>query len=250
MSNKRTATLRAAETWKRWEMASFDAPPAAAALQAAAEPAQALPDPELLRKEIKRLHDAALASGHAEGYASGHTQGLEAGTDEGYKAGHQQGYEAGFSAGHASGREQAQQETAQLQTLAQECAASIASIETEMGQALISLAVKIAEQVLRSTLDAQPERILDIVRDITHLDTGREAILTLRVNPADLDLIRNYLDEDPGTGRWRLASDASIERGGCIAETALGSIDATLHTRWQRVTSALGHEAGPSKDKQ
>jgi flagellar assembly protein FliH len=249
MSDKRTAAFRAAETWKRWEMASFDVAPAATPPQVAAKPVPDLPDPEQLRKEIKRLHDAAKAGGHAEGYASGHAQGLEAGTDEGYKAGHQQGYEAGFSAGHTSGREQAQQETAQLRTLAQECATSIASIEAEMGQALISLAVKIAEQVLRSTLDTQPEKILDIVRDITHLDTGKEAILTLRVNPADLDLIRNYLDDDPGTGKWRLAPDASIARGGCIAETALGSIDATLHTRWQRVTSALGHEAAPVKDE-
>ncbi|UYO94977.1 flagellar assembly protein FliH [Pollutimonas sp. M17] len=231
-------------------MASFDAPPAAAPVKNAPAPAPAMPDPELLRKEIQRLHDAALASGQAEGYAAGHTQGLEAGTDEGYKAGHQQGYEAGFAAGHASGREQAQQETAQLHALAQECAASIASIEAEMGQALISLAIKIAEQVLRSTLDAQPEKILDVVRDVTQLDIGREAMLTLRVNPADLELVQAYLQADPGASKWRLAPDASIARGGCIAETALGSIDATLQTRWLRVTSALGHKAAPAGDAQ
>src|SRR5690606_39898415 len=115
-------------------MTSVDAPPAAATRPAAAKASQALPDPELLRKEIKRLHDAAKAGGHAEGYASGHAQGLEAGTDEGYKAGHQQGYEAGFSAGHTSGQEQAQQETAQLRTLAQECATSVAAIEADRGQ--------------------------------------------------------------------------------------------------------------------
>ena len=38
----------------------------------------------------------------------------------------------------------------------------------------------------------------------------------------------------------RLLADASIERGGCLAETVLGNIDATLQTRWERVTSALG----------
>lgn len=230
-------------------MASFDAPPAAAPVKTSAAPTQVLPDPEMLRKEVKRLHDAAQASGHAEGYAAGHAQGLEAGTDEGYKAGHSQGYEAGFSAGHVSGRERAQQETTQLQALAQDCAASIASIEAEMGQALISLAITIAEQVLRSTLEAQPEKILDIVRDITHVDTGRETMLTLRVNPADLALVQEYLDGDPGSGKWRLTPDASIERGGCIAQTALGGIDATLQTRWQRVTSSLGHKAAAAKDE-
>lgn len=220
-------------------MASFDAPALAESAHKAAEPA---PDPEQLRKEIQRLHDAALAGGRAEGYAQGHAQGLKAGTDEGYKAGHQQGHEAGFAAGLASGREQAQQEAAQIQALAQECATSLASIEAEMGQALIALAVRIAEQVLHSTLDAQPEKILDVVRDIAQGDIGRDALLTLRVNPADQELIQSYLETDPDAGNWRLKPDASITRGGCIAETALGSIDATLQTRWQRVSASLGHK--------
>src|SRR3546814_705622 len=140
MSSKGPLSQRVSETWKRWEMASFDAPPVAAPVQKTVKPVQAAPDPELLRKEVKRLHDAALASGHAEGYAGGHAQGLEAGTDEGYKAGHQQGYEAGFAAGHASGQERTQQEIAQLQALAQECAISITSVEAEMGQAQIGRA--------------------------------------------------------------------------------------------------------------
>src|SRR3546814_1441341 len=105
MSSKGPLSQRVSETWKRWEMASFDAPPVAAPVQKTVKPVQAAPDPELLRKEVKRLHDAALASGHAEGYAGGHAQVLEAGTDEGYKDGNEQGYEAGFAAGHARSEE-------------------------------------------------------------------------------------------------------------------------------------------------
>src|SRR5690606_13340423 len=82
--------------------------------------------------------------------------------------------------------------------------------------------------------------ILDLVRDITHLDTSKEAILKLRVHPDDLDLVDQYLQHDIGVSHWRLLADASIERGGCLAETVLGNIDATLQTRWERVTSALG----------
>ncbi len=239
MSKRQIASYQDAESWQRWEMASFDAPATPSKQAVAQKPA---PDTAEIYAEIKRLGDAAQLRGHAEGYASGHTQGLAAGTEEGKKAGHEQGYEAGFAAGHAAGRERSQQEAEQLQSIAQACADSLGSIEAEMGQAMISLSIRIAEQVLRSTLDAHPEKILDLVRDIIHLDTSKDAILKLRVNPADLDLVDQYLQHDIGVSHWRLLADETVERGGCLAETVLGNIDATLQTRWQRVTSTLGHK--------
>ncbi|QAA92948.1 flagellar assembly protein FliH [Pollutimonas thiosulfatoxidans] len=238
MSNKSNAESRAAESWQRWEMSAFDKP---VKVKAAAVPATPAPDPAVLLQEVQRLRDAAKKRGHAEGYADGHAQGLEAGTLEGNKQGRQEGYEAGFSAGHSEGREQSSKEAAALHALATSAAASIGTLEADMGQALIALAIRIAEQVLRSTLDAHPEKIQDLVRDILQMEAGKEAVLHLRVNPADAELVQQCLDEDPGASKWRLITDTSINRGGCIAQTALGNIDATLQTRWQRVTSSLGH---------
>ena len=237
-TDRKEADHQDADLWKRWKMSSFDAPAAPVKQEPVQKP---LPKAAAVFAEIKRLRDAAQLSGHAEGYASGHTQGMAAGIEVGRKAGYDQGYEEGYKAGHAAGRERAELETAQLQSLAKACADAVVSVEEEMGQAMISLSIRIAEQVLRSTLDAHPEKILDLVRDIIHMDTSKEAILKLRVNPADLDLIDQYLQHDIGVSHWRLLADQSIERGGCLAETVLGNIDATLQTRWQRVTSALGH---------
>ncbi len=240
MSDKRVGRYQEAETWKRWEMSSFDAPAAPAKPAVVQKPVPKIAD---IQAEVQRLRDAAQLSGHAEGYATGHAQGLAAGTEEGRKAGHELGYAAGFEAGLASGRERAQQEIAQLHELANASATALASVDEEMGQALISLSIRIAEQVLRSTLEAHPEKILDLVRDITHLDTSKEAILKLRVHPDDLDLVDQYLQHDISVSHWRLLADASVERGGCLAETVLGNIDATLQTRWERVTSALGQKS-------
>lgn len=236
MSERKATLYRDAQDWRRWEMASFDAP--SPDKTGAGLP----PAPDILRREIQRLRDAAREGGHAEGYAAGREQGLREGREEGLAAGRRDGYDAGMAAGLAAGREQAQQEAAQLRALAEACAGSIASFEAEMGQALIGLSISIAEQVLRSALDAHPEKILDLLRDVLQVDSGDDATLTLRMHPADLELARNYLREEAGARRYRLLPDTAIERGGCIAETALGSIDATLQTRWQRVTSALGHQ--------
>ncbi len=269
MANKPLAAT-AADVWKRWEMASIDAASSgkpghgkasggdpsgggpsgggglgakSLAARTLGAPQQVAPETPDLYAEIKRLRNAAQLSGHAEGYAAGHTQGMAAGTQEGHQAGYAAGHDAGYAAGHAAGREQAQQEATRIQALANTCVGAIASVEEEMGQAILSLAVRIAQQVLRTTLDAQPEKMLDLIRDITHVDPDNESVLTLRVNPADLDLVQQYLESDAGLNHWRLLSDVAVERGGCLAETALGNIDATLKTRWQRVTSALGHDA-------
>lgn len=239
MSDKPAAPFGKAASWQRWEMAAFDKPVKA---RDAAKPATSQVDSAALLKEVQRLRDTAQKRGHAEGYAAGHAQGLEAGMLEGNKQGQQQGYEAGFAAGHAAGREEAGKEAAALNAVATSAAASLATMEADMGQALIALAIRIAEQVLRSTLDSHPEKIQDLVHDILQLEAGKDALLKLRVNPADTQLVQQCLDGDPGARHWRLIDDSAIERGGCIAETALGNIDATLQTRWQRVVSSLGHD--------
>lgn len=222
-------------------MAPFDPPRVTPSARATKE--SPAPDPDFLRREIQKLRDAAQVRGHAEGYAAGHAQGISMGTEEGHRDGHAQGYAAGLEAGHQAGSEEARQAVIRLTSLADECAASVACIEEDMGQALIALSIRIAEQILHTTLDTQPEKIVDLVRNITHLDNDKDGNLKLRLHPDDVSLVQKYLSEEAGIGQWRTVPDSSIQRGGCRAETALGEIDATLQARWERVTWALGHKS-------
>jgi len=201
------------------------------------------PDLNRLHAEVQRLRDAAQTRGHAEGYAAGHAQGLAEGAEAGRAAGHQQGYDEGYQAGHQAGQALAAQEAEQLRALAHGSANALESLHEDLGQAIVALSIKIAEQVLRSTLQAYPDKLLDVVHDILQIEQGKEAALKLRLNPDDLALVRQYLDSEGVGAAWRLVPDSAIERGGCIADTALGSIDASLRTRWHRVVAALGHPA-------
>ncbi|TAL79822.1 MAG: flagellar assembly protein FliH [Burkholderiaceae bacterium] len=226
--------------WRRWEMSNFEA------LQAqeskASNATAPLPDDIVSRLEemgrVIRLK--AQQAGHDEGYKTGHAKGYNVGKADGTTTGHQEGYDAGFQAGYAQGQGKAKAEAAQLAAIAASGALSLATMEGEVGQALINLAIGIARQVVRTTLEVHPEKILDTVRDILCMERGKDAVLTLRLHPEDLLLVREYIEEDPGAAKWRLIADPAVEHGGCVAETALGNIDATLQTRWQRVTSTLG----------
>jgi len=108
---------------------------------------------------------------------------------------------------------------------------------------LVDLAVSIAEQVLHGALSAQPEHVLNMVRKVVQMHGDSNALLTLRVHPEDRDLIERYLNQEGGLKRWHVLADEQIQAGGCQAQTASGSIDATLQTRWRKVVESLGMAA-------
>lgn len=192
-----------------------------------------------LQDTLVRLRKHAQEKGYSDGKTAGYADGMKDGLAEGQTQGHKQGYQAGFDTGQQDGHEQAEQAAARLASLNLECAAALTQIEADVGQALIALSIRIAERVLHRTVNAEPDTILALIDDILRLDTGKSAVLKLYVNPADLTLVRDYLHDEPDTSLWRVLSDETITRGGCKAHTALGDIDATLETRWQRVVSSI-----------
>ncbi|MDY0310268.1 MAG: flagellar assembly protein FliH [Castellaniella sp.] len=235
--------------WQRWEMESLDA--LKQPLNRRASDRDPRHQAELARRRTQALAEAraeGLAQGRAEGFQQGHREGHAQGLEQGRAEGHAQGLEQGRAQGHAQGLEQghaeganlAREQAARLDDLAQACGAALNNIEQEVGQSIIQLAVRIAEQVLRTHIRDHPNHILDLVREVMQARPEQGAGLRLRLHPEDLELVRTFLQQTPDPARYILSADENITRGGCVAETALGSVDATLETRWQRVIAALG----------
>ncbi|WP_241069156.1 flagellar assembly protein FliH [Achromobacter insuavis] len=221
--------------WRRWQMLSFDEPPPVE-VEPEPEPDPG-PDPEVV---MAQLRAQASAEGHAAGHAQGHAEGLAAGHAEGYEAGLAAGREAGYAEGLAQAREQGAEEARRLHALVQACAESVGSLEEKMGQSLLTLALDIAQQVVRTTLAEQPDTVASAVREVLHINPTAGGQMRLWANPADIELIRLHLADELKEGHWRVLADESIARGGCRAETPFGDIDATLQTRWRRVAASLG----------
>jgi len=224
--------------WRRWQMSSFDLPVEdVVELAPPAPEPEPGPDLEALRREARAQ---AEESGRRAGLEQGREQGLREGRAAGHEAGLAAGREAGFQEGLAQGREQARQEALQLHALAEACGASVAALEARMGQALLTLALDIAGQVLRTTLAEQPDSMLAGVREVLQVNPASGGAMRLWVHPADLELVRLHLADELRDGNWRVLADESVARGGCRAETPYGDIDATLQTRWRRIAASLG----------
>jgi len=224
--------------WRRWEMTSFDEPEVAVEPESPAEPEPAGPS---LEEIIQAARDEAYREAYQLGQADGHKQGYMQGLTEGRQAGHAEGLAAGHAEGLVEGREQGRQEAAHLNALVSRVAEAMGSLEEQMGQSLITLALDIAAQVVRGELTEHPESMLHAVREVLHLNPAApHGVMRLWVNPEDIDLVRLHLADELKDANWRVLADESIERGGCRAESPYGDIDATLNTRWRRVTASLG----------
>ncbi|NMK50541.1 flagellar assembly protein FliH [Achromobacter sp. Bel] len=233
--NGATTLISRSAAWRRWQMLSFDEP-AAVEVEPEPEPDPG-PDPAVV---MAQLRAQAMAEGREEGYAHGHAAGVEAGQQTGHEAGFAEGREAGFAEGLAQAREQGAAEAQRLHALVEACAASVGSLEEKMGQSLLTLALDIAQQVVRTTLAEQPDTVAAAVRDVLHINPSAGGQMRLWANPDDIELIRLHLADELKEGHWRVLADESIARGGCRAETPYGDIDATLQTRWRRVAASLG----------
>ncbi len=222
-------------SWRRWQMEAFDHPE-----QADDESLPAEPSADELAAERAAELDAARRAGFEAGRQAGHAQGLEQGRATGLAEGRETGREQGLAEGLADGRDEAARQAQRLAALADACADSLVKIEAQVGQALLSLALDVARQVVRDALAVEPERVLAAVREVVHFDVRGAAPLRLWVHSQDHEIVARHLADDLKAGGWKLLVDDSLTPGGCRAETAYGSIDATLQTRWRRVAASLG----------
>ncbi len=158
---------------------------------------------------------------------------------EGYDAGHTEGLAEGLT----EGRKEAALETARMRDLADAFSAELNQADEAISQQVLDLSIDLARALFKSTLAVQPERIIPIVREAVRYLPAFSQPAMLYLNPDDVVLVQDGMGDELGKTGWQLTSDAQLEPGSCRVETANNQIDASLPTRWQRLTAALGKES-------
>jgi flagellar assembly protein FliH len=151
----------------------------------------------------------------------------------------QEGYLAGHAEGLAAGREEAARETARLHSLADTFSTEIAQADETISQQVLDLSVDLARAMLKSALAIRPEVVIPIVREAVRYLPALHQPALLFLNPADAALVKERIGDELAKMGWQLTEDMQLEPGSCRVETSSNQIDATLPTRWQRLTAAL-----------
>jgi flagellar biosynthesis/type III secretory pathway protein FliH len=106
----------------------------------------------------------------------------------------------------------------------------------------VVLAMEIAEKVVAGALDVEPERVLDVVRGALRAIVERERIV-IQVNPEDLGIMREGLDELAGSlggiEHVEVQEERRVKRGGAVVRTSVGEIDANITTKLERARAAV-----------
>ncbi len=153
--------------------------------------------------------------------------------------------ESGHEQGYTAGKSSAEDELAPVITTIRELiesvraqrSAVIAAAEPELAR----LAMAIAERVVHSELQTNQNIIIENVRQALTRLVSHE-VVTLRVNPIDLDMIRQHRDEIIASGdveHLRIVEDQRVDRGGVVVETDAGTIDSKISTQIREARRAI-----------
>lgn len=159
------------------------------------------------------------------------------------QGGYHDGYRDGLAALESFKQSFAAQTTAQVGALLQSCGGQLDAMQQQMASALAAAAVSLARQVVRTELTTQPQLVVQVAEEALETLLLSARHITVRVHPDDHALIAQGAAETLAARGGRLVSDASITRGGCLVESDIGIIDASLETRWRRAAAALGAES-------
>jgi len=150
---------------------------------------------------------------------------------------------AGFEAGKQEG-------LAQVSALLLAARAQVERDLASAKDAAIVLARRMAERIVGRAVELSPELMGEIVAEALAASRARKGAVVLRAHPDDLAAIEcerpRWLARVAAGVDVRVVADPAIGRHGCVVETAVGRLDARLHTQLDSLERALRGAAGAS----
>ena len=203
-------------------------------------------------KELESIREDAYNEGFEQGFESGMTQGHSAGQTEGHAegliAGQEKGTEQGLAAGTAKGElaeaKKNKEKLAVFEALTAAFKAQMPHEQAELEQALLSLSIRIARQIIRDELRAEPSHIAAVVHAAVQSLPNPDEKLTLSVNPSELEFVTSFAEK-----HWQLEGDVKVSVGGCKIKTQYSYVDYTLEHRFDAAVRHLMTQLGEDSAK-
>lgn len=156
------------------------------------------------------------------------------------QSGYQDGYRDGLVALEGFKQSYAQQVTAQMAQVTEAYRQRLEQLEAGLADHVAMVALALARQVVRSELTTRRELVAVVAQEALAGTLGAAKQVELHVNPEDHALIAAHAGDALAARGARLMPDAAVSRGGCIVDTDVGVIDASIEARWRRASELMG----------
>lgn len=207
-------------------------------------------DWEALRSDAEGLINAAEA--HAESLiteagerAKGLLEGAAAQAAEVAEEARRAGYQDGSEAGKRAVEQEMDEMLMTMRGLVDMARAERHKIIESAEPEIVKLAMGIAEDILHRVISLDDEVVVDMTKAAMARLLQHE-IVTVRVNPADLERMREHREEVLALGdvkHMRIVEDQRVDRGGVVVETDSGSVDAKISTQVEEARRILHVES-------
>jgi flagellar assembly protein FliH len=167
--------------------------------------------------------------------------------NEARQSGYQDGYRNGLAALESYKQTQAVQMAAymsdQVGALAADFHHRLESLEQQLAGRIAGVALELSRQVVRSELQQRPDVVVEVAEQALGALLASARQIVLRLHPDDHALAQAQLTEMLAARGARMVPDVNLSRGGCVVESDIAVVDATVEARWDRAAASLGHHA-------
>lgn len=164
----------------------------------------------------------------------------------------QRAYQEGFEQGRAAGLEAARREVTlhaqALERTLDALAHPFERLDHRFHEEIIALIMAVARQLVRREMRLDPTHITGVVREGLNALPMAATEIVVRLHPDDAAIVRECLGADGENRRWRIEADPSLERGGCLINTAESQVDGRLDTRIGRVIASMFDDEREERD--
>lgn len=158
----------------------------------------------------------------------------------------QRDVEEAYANGRREGMEQADERlvtaTAALTAALEEVSRIRDSLASSGTEDMLRLVMAVSEQVIRREVAADPDVIFAIIENALKSSVQADQY-RVRVNPEDLEKVSEkkplFLASISGLKNLTIEADSSLSPGGCLIDSDLGEVDATLETQLETIRQAL-----------
>jgi flagellar assembly protein FliH len=121
-------------------------------------------------------------------------------------------------------------------------------LDQQVEQELVTLAVAIAQQIIRREIKIDPGQIMAVIREALDALPAASRNIKIALHPEDASLVRELTTIPNENQLWQLAEDPTLMRGGCKVTTNTSQIDASVESRLAAIfAQILGGEREQDK---